>query len=97
MGVGIATQTSNYTYTAATNVNSGTNIFAANYSNSLNSGSGLKNYGGVVSLRTAGANSEVTSQAFMCETVVVDVSGATAINTSASSTACVSNLGKSVK
>jgi prepilin-type N-terminal cleavage/methylation domain-containing protein len=96
MGVGIATQTANYTYIAATNVNSGTSIFAANYSNSANSGSGLKNYGGVVSLRTAGANSEVTSQAFMCETLVVDVSGGNAVSTTATSTSCASG-GKPIK
>jgi prepilin-type N-terminal cleavage/methylation domain-containing protein len=96
MGVGIATQTANYTYIAATNVNTGTNIFAANYSNSTNSGSGLKNYGGVVSLRTAGANSEVTSQAFMCETLVVDVSGGNAVSTTATSTSCAPG-GKPIK
>jgi type IV pilus assembly protein PilA len=97
MGVGITTQTANYVYIAATNVSTGTSLFAANYSSSLNSGSGLKNYGGVVSLRTAGANSEVTSQAFMCETVNVDVSGSDAVNTSATSTACVDGSGKPIK
>jgi prepilin-type N-terminal cleavage/methylation domain-containing protein len=96
MGVGIATQTANYTYIAATNAGSGTLIFAANYSNSANTGSGLKNYGGVVSLRTAGANSEVTSQAFMCETLVVDVSGGNAVSTTGTSTACLST-GKAIK
>ena len=97
MGVGITTQTANYVYIAATNVSTGTNLFAANYSSSANGGSGLKNYGGVVSLRTAGANSEVTSQAFMCETLAVDVSGATAISTTVTSTTCVSGAGKSIK
>ena len=97
MGVGITTQTSNYVYIAATNVSTGTSLFAANYSSSANGGSGLKNYGGVVSLRTAGANSEVTSQAFMCETVNVDVSGSDAVNTSATSTACVDGSGKTIK
>ena len=97
MGVGVATQTANYVYIAVTNVSTGINLFAANYSSSLNAGSGLKNYGGVVSLRTAGANSEVTSQAFMCETVIVDVSGATAISTTVTSTTCVNGAGKSIK
>ena len=97
MGVGVATQTANYVYIAATNVSTGTNLFAANYSSSANGGSGLKNYGGVVSLRTAGTNSEVTSQAFMCETVNVDVSGSDAVNTSATSTACVDGSGKPIK
>jgi len=99
MGVGITTQTANYTYTAIAGgtLAGGTNLFAANYSASLNSGSGLKNYGGVVSLKTAGANSEVTSQAFMCETVNVDVSGATAVSTTATSTACVTGSGKPIK
>ena len=97
MGVGVATQTANYLYTALTGGTTGVTIFAANYSNSANGGSGLKNYGGVVSLRTAGANSEVTSQAFMCETLAVDVSGATAISTVSTSTACVTGSGKPIK
>jgi prepilin-type N-terminal cleavage/methylation domain-containing protein len=96
MGVGIATQTANYVYLAiAGNGAIGTQLFAANYSNSANTGSGLKNYGGIVSLRTA--SSEVTSQTFMCETLAVDVSGAgNAVNTSITSTACLST-GKLIK
>ena len=97
LGVGVATQTANYTYIAVAGTGTGTEIFAANYSNSANSGSGLKNYGGVVSLRTAGANSEVTSQAFMCETLVVDVSGGNAVSTTGTSTACVDGSGKAIK
>ena len=97
MGVGIATQTSNYLYTAATGGTTGTSLFAANYSSSANGGSGLKNYGGVVSLKTAGANSEVTSQAFMCETANVDSPGSVAVSTSASSTVCTPTTGKSIK
>jgi hypothetical protein len=96
MGVGIATQTANYLYTAATGGTTGVTIFAANTSNSANGGSGLKNYGGVVSLRTAGVNSEVTSQAFMCETLTVDTSGANAIATGATSTSCAAG-GKAIK
>jgi prepilin-type N-terminal cleavage/methylation domain-containing protein len=96
MGVGIATQTANYLYTAATGGTTGVTIFAANTSNSANTGSGLKNYGGVVSLRTAGANSEVTSQAFMCETLIVDTNGTNAIATGASSTSCAAG-GKAIK
>jgi prepilin-type N-terminal cleavage/methylation domain-containing protein len=96
MGVGIATQTANYLYTAATGGTTGVTIFAANTSNSANTGSGLKNYGGVVSLRTAGANSEVTSQAFMCETLVVDVAGTDAVATGATSTSCATG-GKAIK
>jgi prepilin-type N-terminal cleavage/methylation domain-containing protein len=97
MGVGVATQTANYTYIAVAGTGTGTEIFAANYSNSANGGSGLKNYGGVVSLRTAGANSEVTSQAFMCETLSVDLPGSDAVNTTATSTACVDGSGKPIK
>jgi prepilin-type N-terminal cleavage/methylation domain-containing protein len=99
MGVGITTQTANYTYTAVSGGTSsgGTNLFAANYSSSLNGGSGLKNYGGVVSLRTAGANSEVTSQAFMCETTNVDVPGTSAVSTTATSTTCTPTTGKTIK
>jgi type IV pilus assembly protein PilA len=96
MGVGIATQTANYVYTAATGGTTGVTIFAANTSNSANTGSGLKNYGGVVSLRTAGANSEVTSQAFMCETLNVDTNGTNAIATGATSTSCAAG-GKAIK
>ena len=97
MGVGVATQTANYLYTALAGGTTGTTLFAANYSSSANGGSGLKNYGGVVSLRTAGANSEVTSQAFMCETVSVDSPGSAAVSTSASTTACTPTTGKSIK
>ena len=97
MGVGIATQTANYLYTAATGGTTGVTLFAANTSASANTGSGLKNYGGVVSLKTAGANSEVTSQAFMCETVSVDSPGSAAVSTSASTTACTPTTGKSIK
>jgi prepilin-type N-terminal cleavage/methylation domain-containing protein len=96
MGVGIGTQTSNYLYYALTGGTTGTSIFAANTSASVNGGSGLKNYGGVVSLRTAGVNSEVTSQAFMCETLVVDTPGTAAVNTSATSTSCATG-GKAIK
>ncbi|MFO0172863.1 MAG: type IV pilin-like G/H family protein, partial [Aphanizomenon sp.] len=97
MGVGVATQTANYVYTALPGGSGGgVNIFAANTSASANAGSGLKNYGGVVSLRTAGANSEVTSQAFMCETLVVDTPGTAAVNTSATSTSCADG-GKAIK
>ena len=97
MGVGVATQTANYVYIAATNSGTGTTLFAANFSSSAANGSGLKNYGGVVSLKTAGADSEVTSQAFMCETVSVDDPGSVAVSTSASSTACTTNTGKPIK
>ena len=96
MGVGIGTQTANYLYAAATGGTTGVTIFAANTSSSANGGSGLKNYGGVVSLRTAGANSEVTSQAFMCETLVVDTPGTAAVNMSATSTSCATG-GKAIK
>ena len=97
MGVGVATQTANYLYTAATGGTTGVTLFAANYSSSANGGSGLKNYGGVVSLKTAGANSEVTSQSFMCETANVDSPGSVAVSTSASSTVCTPTTGKSIK
>jgi prepilin-type N-terminal cleavage/methylation domain-containing protein len=96
MGVGVATQTANYTYIAVAGTGTGTEIFAANYSNSANTGSGLKNYGGIVSLRTAGTNSEVTSQAFMCETLVVDTPGTAAVDIAATSTSCADG-GKAIK
>jgi prepilin-type N-terminal cleavage/methylation domain-containing protein len=96
MGVGIGTQTANYVYIAVAGVGLGTNLFAANYSSSVNPTSGLKNYGGVVSLRTAGVNSEVTSLAFMCETNNVDKQGSEAVNTGATSTGCLTT-GKPIK
>jgi prepilin-type N-terminal cleavage/methylation domain-containing protein len=96
MGVGIGTQTANYVYLAVAGVGTGTNLFAANYSSSASSGSGLKNYGGVVSLRTAGINSEVTSLAFMCETNNVDRQGTDAVNIAVTSTGCLST-GKPIK
>jgi prepilin-type N-terminal cleavage/methylation domain-containing protein len=97
MGVGVGTQTANYVYIAVAGGSTGISPFAANFSNSANAGSGLKNYGGVVYLRTAVANSEVTSQAFMCETLAVDVSGGgNAVNTGATSTSCLPN-GKAIK
>jgi prepilin-type N-terminal cleavage/methylation domain-containing protein len=96
LGVGIATQTANYLYTAATGGTTGVTIFAVNTSSSANTGSGLKNYGGIVSLRTAGANSEVTSQAFVCETLSVDANGTTAVATGATSTSCAAG-GKAIK
>jgi prepilin-type N-terminal cleavage/methylation domain-containing protein len=96
LGVGIVTQTANYLYLAiAGNGGSGTQLFAANFSNSANAGSGLKNYGGVVTLRT-GTNSEVTSQSFMCETNNLDVSGTNAVSTTATSTSCAPG-GKAIK
>jgi prepilin-type N-terminal cleavage/methylation domain-containing protein len=96
MGVGIGTQTANYVYLAVAGAGIGTNLFAANYSSSVNPTSGLKNYGGVVSLRTAGVNSEVTSLAFMCETNNVDRQGTDAVNISVTSTGCL-QTGKPIK
>jgi prepilin-type N-terminal cleavage/methylation domain-containing protein len=96
MGVGIGTQTANYLYLAVAGTGTGTQLFAANYSSSASSGSGLKNYGGVVSLRTAGVNSEVTSLAFMCETNNVDRQGTDAVDIAATSTSCADG-GKAIK
>jgi hypothetical protein len=96
MGVGIGTQTANYVYTAVAGSGTGTTLFAANYSSSVNPTSGLKNYGGVVSLRTAGTNSEVTSLAFICETNNVDKQGNEAVDTGATSTSCADG-GKAIK
>ena len=96
MGVGIGTQTANYVYLAVAGSGTGTQLFAANYSSSASSGSGLKNYGGVVSLRTAGTNSEVTSLAFMCETNNVDTVGSAAVDIAATSTGCAAG-GKPIK
>lgn len=78
MGIGIATQTTNYTY-AATVQGSGVGLNATNGSTLVTASSGLKNYGGNVYLKQIGANSELTSLAFLCETNVVGAAGSTAV------------------
>jgi len=68
LGVGIKTQTVNYTYATTVAGTAGTSQTALSTSSLINAGSGLKNYSGMVSLTQAGAASDVTSVAIMCET-----------------------------
>ena len=65
LGVGIKTQTNNYTYETAVN-GTGTSSKAITKSTVV-SGGALKNYAGMVSLVLAGATSDATSVAILCE------------------------------
>ncbi|MBD2277686.1 type IV pilin-like G/H family protein [Aphanizomenon flos-aquae] len=94
MGIGIATQTANYTYTAEAGTGAGTAAYGVNYSSIVTTGSGLKNYGGNVYLKQVGANSELTSIAYLCETTNVEASGKAAVGTTG--TTCT-NTGKLIK
>ncbi|MBE9081797.1 MULTISPECIES: type IV pilin-like G/H family protein [unclassified Tolypothrix] len=93
MGIGIASQTANYKFTAVTGDNSGL-AYAINDSSLVTSSSGLKNYGGHVYLKKIGANSELTSVAYLCETNNVGPRGSATIT--AGGTTCDSD-GKLIK
>lgn len=95
MGVGISSQTANYKFLvnaiAATGSVSGA-ASVINYSDVVTAGSGLKNYGGHVYLKKIGANSELTSVAYLCEMKTVEASGkgATAdVNTTCDTSASI--------
>jgi type IV pilus assembly protein PilA len=94
LGIGIATQTSNYSYNTATNGGSGTGLHAT--SGSTQRVTGLKNYGGRVYLKQVGSNSELTSIAFLCETNSIDTAGSSVIATTTGSTGC-DTTGKFIK
>ncbi|BAY60645.1 general secretion pathway protein H [Calothrix brevissima NIES-22] len=85
-GIGIKTQTSNYTYGTSTS-GTGTSAIALTFSDLVTGVTGLKNYGGRVYLQQVGANSELTSIAFLCEAnnVAVSGSGLTSTDSCASS------------
>ncbi|MBD2197618.1 MULTISPECIES: type IV pilin-like G/H family protein [Calothrix] len=93
-GIGIKTATQNYNYftTAVAGTGTGTNATATSYS--TNVATGLKNYGGRVYLEAVGANSELTSIAFLCESVNVGTAGNALMETTA--TSCNSS-GKFIK
>ncbi|MBD2295330.1 type IV pilin-like G/H family protein [Anabaena sphaerica FACHB-251] len=75
LGIGIATQTQNYNYGTSAYLNGGgSNVYSTSYSSLNSASSGLKNYNGKVYLQQVGANSELTSLAFMCEAQKVNVS-----------------------
>ncbi len=97
MGIGIATATQNYNYATSAVTGSGTAQYATSWSDDV--ADGLKNYGGRVYLTTVGANSELTSISFMCETKDVGTAGndgnvITAANTA---TTCNPTGGKLIK
>ena len=66
LGVGIKTQTSNYTY-ETTPAGAGTNVTALSQSHLIHAASSLKTYSGLVSLQVSGARSDVTSVAILCQ------------------------------
>ncbi len=94
MGIGISTQTANYIFYANAGTGAGTEAYAVNYSVVTTTGSGLKNYGGNVYLKSIGANSELTSVAYLCETKDVEANGSIAVGTTG--TTCT-NSGKLIK
>ena len=70
LGVGIKSQTVNYTYTSAAQ---GTGTATNAYSNSSLTGTSnvVRNYSGKVSLISEGSSSDATSIAILCETTAV--------------------------
>ncbi|MBD2353943.1 type IV pilin-like G/H family protein [Tolypothrix sp. FACHB-123] len=92
-GIGIKTTTSNYSYFTSAVTGTATAAYATSYSTAI--ASGLKNYGGRVYLESVGANSELTSIAFLCEGNNVGTSGAALID-GAGSTTC-NGSGKFIK
>jgi prepilin-type N-terminal cleavage/methylation domain-containing protein len=97
MGIGISATTQNYNYATAAVSGSGTAQYATSWSDDI--ADGLKNYGGRVYLSTTGANSELTSLSFMCETKDVGVAGnnANVIENSNTATSCNATGGKLIK
>lgn len=91
-GIGIKSTTANYNYFTG-KAGTGTNTTATSYSTVISAASGLKNYGGKVYLQETGTNSELTSIAFLCETVKVGNAG----NNSISGTSCDATEGKLIK
>ncbi|MBW4561190.1 MAG: type IV pilin-like G/H family protein [Mojavia pulchra JT2-VF2] len=76
LGIGVSTATSNYKYGTAATAAAGTVLaYATSYSDLNDNITGLRNYGGRVYLKAVGANSELTSIAFLCEANNVGVSG----------------------
>ncbi|WP_375467417.1 type IV pilin-like G/H family protein [uncultured Nostoc sp.] len=71
LGVGIKSQTVNYTYSSV--AQNGTGTAATAYSNSSLTGTSnvIRNYSGKVSLLTEGSSSDATSIAILCETTTV--------------------------
>ena len=67
LGVGIKTQTTNYTYNTSA-AGALTNATAVSRASLTTSAAGLKAYAGKVALQVAGSASDVTSVAILCET-----------------------------
>jgi type IV pilus assembly protein PilA len=72
LGVGIKSQTANYTYATAT-TGSGTAAIAQSTSALTGVSKVIRNYGGTVSLIVEGSSSDATSIAILCETTAVGV------------------------
>ena len=72
LGVGIKSQTANYTYATATS-GSTTGAIAQSTSSLTGLSNVIRNYGGTVSLIVEGASSDATSIAILCETTTVGV------------------------
>ncbi|MDJ0616489.1 MAG: type IV pilin-like G/H family protein [Calothrix sp. MO_192.B10] len=68
LGIGISTSTQNYSYSASAN-NQGTSVSSYALGYSTAKVAGLKNYVGSVYLEEVGTRSEVTSLAFLCESI----------------------------
>ncbi len=66
LGVGIRTQTNNYTY-ITTPINTGIDATAFSESQLVQSSSSLKAYAGLVSLQVSGASSDITSVSVLCQ------------------------------
>lgn len=72
LGIGITTQTQNYKYYTSAK-SGGVGAYAMSYSSVVSTSGGLKNYTGRVYLKQVGANSELTSLAYLCESNKVNV------------------------
>ncbi len=69
LGIGIKTQTVNYTYSSTTVGAAGTGQTGVSFGSLVATGSGLKSYSGMVSLTQVGSASDVTSIATLCEVI----------------------------
>ncbi|MDM3859424.1 MAG: type IV pilin-like G/H family protein [Aphanizomenon gracile PMC644.10] len=94
LGVGINTTTANYTYGTSSS-GAGAGAYALNTSAQTVATSGLKNYGGMVYLKSINAQNELTSVAFLCETKNVNTGGSQSVSVSTS--ACDTTNGIVIK
>ena len=83
LGTGIKTSTEYFTYSTTATAGSGTAAQSISGSAVKTTGGGLKNYGGKVYVFSAGANSELSTFAYVCEGLNVDTSGSSAVTATA--------------